>query len=223
MPVRARRAVGAHHLIDHSGPHDVTQPAALVQRRAFGGWREGVLWRRGHVVVDSTGAVDPPGATWHDRPAVDQGDDVYLAGDAVAAPGLLSEVAVNSGVQAARLALDARRRRTFAPGWPSAHLTPERRFAVLAAVVPGASLDTAVVTDGGDRRWEIAPVDETGPGYRLHARGRVLRGMAVTASPGGVRVTTLGSSRWPEPAASVPRLFGPAAADTRHPQPGALR
>lgn len=158
--------------------------------RTVVGWRERVLWRRAHLVVDATGAVDPPGATWRDRPGIDQGDDRFLAGDAVASPGLLSEVAVNSAVQAARLALEARRRRSFAPGWPSVTLTPERRLAVLAAALPAASLDSVEMADS-DGGSEIEPVDETGPGYRLEVRAGALRGAAVTPTPGGFRVTTL--------------------------------
>lgn len=53
-----------------------------------------------------TGALDPPGATWRDRPAIDRGDGVFLAGDMVAAPGLLFEVGAASAVEAARLATD---------------------------------------------------------------------------------------------------------------------
>jgi hypothetical protein len=48
-----------------------------------------------------------PGKTWHDRPAVDRGDGVFLAGDMVAAPGLLAEVSLTSAVEAGRLALAA--------------------------------------------------------------------------------------------------------------------
>ncbi|MDG4865980.1 FAD-dependent oxidoreductase, partial [Streptomyces sp. T-3] len=54
-----------------------------------------------------TGAVDRPGTTWRDRPAIDRGDGVYLAGDQVAAPGVLSEVSFNSAIEAATLALRA--------------------------------------------------------------------------------------------------------------------
>ncbi|HEX3518971.1 MAG TPA: hypothetical protein VHT29_08055, partial [Solirubrobacteraceae bacterium] len=49
--------------------------------------------------------VDMPGTSWQDRPAVDRGGGVFLAGDMVAAPGLLSEVSYASAVQAAGLAL----------------------------------------------------------------------------------------------------------------------
>ena len=41
-----------------------------------------------------SGALDMPGTTWRDRPAVDRGDGVFLAGDMVAAPGLLAEVSL---------------------------------------------------------------------------------------------------------------------------------
>lgn len=71
------------------------------------GWRERETWRRRLVMEGRTGALDLPGATWRDRPAVDRGAGVFLAGDMVAAPGLLSEVAWASGVEAARLAIAA--------------------------------------------------------------------------------------------------------------------
>ena len=169
----------------------------------FPGWRDAVGWRRAQIVVDATGAVDPPGTTWRDRPSVEQGDDVFLAGDAVAAPGFLCEVSVNSGVHAARLALNARRRRAFAPGWPSAELTPERRLAVLAAVLPGAELATTTKTTADD----VEPVDETGPGYRIEQQAGITTATATTASNGGVTVTRVVSSRLPGIArATVERL-----------------
>ncbi|MFJ9816825.1 NAD(P)-binding protein [Streptomyces sp. NPDC101151] len=72
---------------------------------AFEGWRERVTWRREAVADGRTGAVDLPGSSWRDRPAVDRGDGVYLAGDQVAAPGVLSEVSFNSAVTAVSLIL----------------------------------------------------------------------------------------------------------------------
>ena len=51
-----------------------------------------------------TGPLDHPGQSWRDRPAVDRGDGVFLAGDMVAAPGLLSEVSWASAVEAGDLA-----------------------------------------------------------------------------------------------------------------------
>lgn len=71
---------------------------------ALPGWRDRVVWRRRMVVRGHTGAIDPPGTTWRDRPAIDQGDGVFLAGDMVAADGVLSEVAFTSGREAGRLA-----------------------------------------------------------------------------------------------------------------------
>ncbi|MET9384607.1 FAD-dependent oxidoreductase [Streptomyces sp. NPDC002928] len=76
---------------------------------AFTGWRERVTWRREAVAGGRTGAVDLPGTSWRDRPAVDRGDGVYLAGDQVAAPGVLSEVSFNSAVTAVSLALGRHR------------------------------------------------------------------------------------------------------------------
>jgi Phytoene dehydrogenase and related proteins len=76
------------------------------------GWRDRLTWRRDAVARGRTGAIDLPGFTWRDRPAIERGDGVWLAGDSVAAPGLLSEVSVNSALRAAGLALAAVR----APG-----------------------------------------------------------------------------------------------------------
>ncbi|MFF5895515.1 NAD(P)-binding protein [Streptomyces argenteolus] len=87
-------------------------PRADAVRRAegmldlgFPGWRERTTWRREALASGRTGAVDKPGTTWRDRPAVDRGDGILLAGDQVAAPGLLSEVSFNSGIEAAVLAM----------------------------------------------------------------------------------------------------------------------
>ncbi|MEU9703538.1 FAD-dependent oxidoreductase [Streptomyces sp. NPDC047981] len=75
----------------------------------FPGWRERQVWRREAVSGGRTGAVDRPGTTWRDRPAIDRGDGVYLAGDEVAAPGVLSEVSFTSAVEAVSLALRTKR------------------------------------------------------------------------------------------------------------------
>ena len=176
-----------------------TDAVARIERtfdEAAGEWRNRIVWQRSLILTDATGAVDPPGATWRDRPAIDQGDDRFLAGDAVAAPGWLSEVAVNSGVDAARRALEARRQRVFAPGWPTAELTPARRLTVLAAVLPGASVVTADHPDGEIRPWCRDPADQTGTGYRLVMRAGVLHGEAPSPHPGGP-ATVLAWSRLP--------------------------
>lgn len=74
---------------------------------AFVDWRERETWRRRQVMNGRTGALDPPGKSWRDRPAVNRGDGVFLAGDTVAVPGCLSEIAWASALQASALALAA--------------------------------------------------------------------------------------------------------------------
>ena len=73
--------------------------------QALPDWRTRETWRRRQVMDGRSGALDLPGRTWRDRPAIDRGDGVFLAGDMVASPGLLSEVAWASGVAAAQGAL----------------------------------------------------------------------------------------------------------------------
>jgi hypothetical protein len=68
-------------------------------------WRQRTTYRLESLANARTGAVDFPGVSWRDRPAIDRGDGVYLVGDRVAAPGLLSEVSLNSGIRAVQLAL----------------------------------------------------------------------------------------------------------------------
>ncbi|MEU7939573.1 NAD(P)-binding protein [Microbispora bryophytorum] len=75
---------------------------------ALPGWRERVTWRRDAVAAGRSGALDLPGRMWRDRPAVQRGDGVWLTGDQVAAPGLLSEVSINSALAAARAVLASR-------------------------------------------------------------------------------------------------------------------
>ncbi|HMC52240.1 MAG TPA: NAD(P)-binding protein [Acidimicrobiales bacterium] len=67
---------------------------------AFVGWRDRETWRRRLAVTDESGALDLPGTTWRDRPGGDRGDGVFVVGDMVAAPGLLSEVTHQSAVDA---------------------------------------------------------------------------------------------------------------------------
>ena len=69
------------------------------------GWRERVTFRRRRLLDGRSGALDPVGASWRDRPAIDRGGGVYACGDSVAAPGLLSDPAVNSALEAARQAV----------------------------------------------------------------------------------------------------------------------
>jgi len=90
-------------------PDESAEAAALrlegLLDASFGAWRERETWRRRQVFDGRTGALDMPGRSWRDRPAVDRGDGIFLAGDMVAAPGCLSEIAWASAVQAAGLAV----------------------------------------------------------------------------------------------------------------------
>jgi phytoene dehydrogenase-like protein len=67
---------------------------------AYPAWRERETWRRRGRVRNESGALDLPGTTWRDRPSVARGDGVYVVGDMMAAPGLLSEVAHASALEA---------------------------------------------------------------------------------------------------------------------------
>jgi hypothetical protein len=92
-------------------PGESADQACLRLERLIGmalpDWRERETWRRRTVMDRRSGALDLPGTTWADRPAVDRGNGVFVAGDMMASPGLLSEVAWGSGVEAARLAVGA--------------------------------------------------------------------------------------------------------------------
>jgi phytoene dehydrogenase-like protein len=84
--------------------------AARLERlidAAFVDWRTRETLRRRQVMDGRTGALDPPGKTWRDRPAIDRGNGVYLIGDMTAAPGCLSEIAWASAVEASTLAIAA--------------------------------------------------------------------------------------------------------------------
>ena len=93
----------------HESRADGTARAEHLLDLAFPGWRDRLTWRSDALAQGRTGAVDRPGTTWRDRPAIDRGDGVYLAGDQVAAPGVLSEVSFNSAIEATTLALTASR------------------------------------------------------------------------------------------------------------------
>lgn len=97
-------------------PDEDTELAAARLERlldlSFPERRERETWRRRQVMNRRTGALDMPGTTWRDRPAINRGDGVYLVGDMVAAPGLLSEVSWASAVRATELAVAAAGSRT---------------------------------------------------------------------------------------------------------------
>jgi len=73
---------------------------------AFEDWRDRVTWRRRQTRNGRSGALDLPGSSWRDRPAIDRGDGVFLCGDQVAAPGCLSEVSFASAIEAGGLAIE---------------------------------------------------------------------------------------------------------------------
>ena len=79
---------------------------------AYPQWRTRLVWSRQARLEAVTGALDHPGATWRDRPRIDRGQDVFLATDMSAAPGLLSEVSVASALIAADHAVAAYRAKT---------------------------------------------------------------------------------------------------------------
>ena len=75
-------------------------PRRTKTRDPLPGVRAREVWRRRARVEDESGALDPPGTTWRDRPQIERRGGVYLAGDMVAAPGLLAEVSHTSAVTA---------------------------------------------------------------------------------------------------------------------------
>jgi phytoene dehydrogenase-like protein len=90
-------------------PDETTKRLEELADIGFEGWRERTVWRRRQVVDGMTGALDLPGRSWRDRPSIDRGGGVFLAGDYTAARGLLSEVAFASGIEAAAGAVAAAR------------------------------------------------------------------------------------------------------------------
>ncbi|GGT25273.1 NAD(P)-binding protein [Streptomyces chromofuscus] len=107
-PAGEQLVQGQVPIAPHESRADGIARAEQLLDLAFAGWRDRVTWRREATARGRTGAVDLPGTTWRDRPAVDRGDGVYLAGDQVAAPGVLSEVSFNSALAAVSLALGQR-------------------------------------------------------------------------------------------------------------------
>ncbi|KOU03508.1 FAD-dependent oxidoreductase [Streptomyces sp. NRRL F-5755] len=96
MPVRAGES-----------PADARQRLGRFAELTVPGWRDRVVWQRQGTARGRTGALDLPGLTWRDRPAIERGNGVFLAGDQVAAPGMRGEIAINSAVRAAAGAVRA--------------------------------------------------------------------------------------------------------------------
>ncbi|MFC4117071.1 NAD(P)-binding protein [Nonomuraea zeae] len=111
-----------HELVQISAACAPGERKADAERRvqhlldqAWPGWRAAVRWRRSALRTHCTGAVDLPGTTWHDRPAVSRGHTLAVATDQSAAPGLLAEV----GIAAAQLAVRHLEDRRVPAGLPS--------------------------------------------------------------------------------------------------------
>ncbi|MFF9626344.1 NAD(P)-binding protein [Streptomyces griseosporeus] len=104
-PAGEQLVQGQIPLAPHETRADGIARAEHLLDLAFPDWRDRLTWRREATANGRTGAVDLPGTSWRDRPAIDRGDGVYLAGDQVAAPGVLSEVSFNSALTAVSLAL----------------------------------------------------------------------------------------------------------------------
>lgn len=103
-----RLAPPGHDLIQISAACAPGERKADAERRVYRlldqtqpGWRAAVKWRRSSVRMHCTGAIDLPGTTWRDRPAVGRGATLAVATDQSAAPGLLAEV----GIAAVQLAI----------------------------------------------------------------------------------------------------------------------
>lgn len=91
MPIRTGESTaGAHARLERFA--DMVVP----------NWRDRNTFHRTATAKGRTGALDLPGRTWRDRPAIDRGHDVYLVGDMVAAPGMRGEISINSALAAAR-------------------------------------------------------------------------------------------------------------------------
>ncbi|MEU9558168.1 hypothetical protein [Streptomyces fumanus] len=76
------------------------------------GWRNRATFHRTSTAGNRTGADDPPGSTWRDRPSIDRGEGLRLAGDMVAAPGTRGGIPINSALRAVRSAVTGLRPRT---------------------------------------------------------------------------------------------------------------
>jgi phytoene dehydrogenase-like protein len=88
----------------------VARVEALVDV-GFRDWRDRMHWRRQLRLADETGALDPPGSTWRDRPRVDRGGGAFVVSDKSAAPGLLGEVSFHAALGAVESLVTGERRR----------------------------------------------------------------------------------------------------------------
>jgi phytoene dehydrogenase-like protein len=109
-----------------------TDAERRVQRlldQAWPGWRTAVRWQRSCLRTQCTGAIDLPGTTWRDRPAISRSDSLAVATDQSAAPGLLAEAAIAAAQLAVQQLGEDRR------AVPSPHAAP-------AVVHPPSAMST---------------------------------------------------------------------------------
>jgi phytoene dehydrogenase-like protein len=106
-------APAGHDLIQIAAACRPQESPALALGRAEGlldacwpRWRSRVQWQRRAVMRGLSGAIDLPGTTWRDRPAVLRRRMLCVATDQSAAPGILAEVGAAAAVEAISL-LDA--------------------------------------------------------------------------------------------------------------------
>lgn len=167
-------APAGHSLVQAQMPLRPDESTGSGRRRlermldlGYPGWPDRLVWRRHGIAYGRTGALDLPGRTWRDRPRVDRGEGVFLAGDMVAAPGLLSEVAFASALAASRGALRLTRpapRTAYSTRRNSAMATPSATRPMTATTASSSSGGTvqlphvspgarAVWTPAGRSRW----------------------------------------------------------------------
>jgi len=85
----------------HERKTDAERRVQHLLDQSWPGWRAAVQWHRSAIRTHCTGAIDLPGTTWRDRPAISRGPTLMVATDQSAAPGLLAE----TGITAAQLAV----------------------------------------------------------------------------------------------------------------------
>ncbi len=96
-------APNGHHLIQVGAALAPGEPFSAAVTRVYhlldttaADWNDHLRWKRAYELSNQTGAVDLPGTTWRDRPAVLRSRTLAIATDASAAPGLFTEVAHNA-------------------------------------------------------------------------------------------------------------------------------
>lgn len=85
--------------------HEATRRVEALVESTYPGIGDREVWRRRYVNDGRSGAIDPVGTTWRDRPATDRDGGMFLAGHGVAAPVLLAEVSWESTSEAANGAI----------------------------------------------------------------------------------------------------------------------